>query len=439
MTRTVRERPLDNRTARDKLRTSGKPYWRAIDIGLHIGYRKGARGGRWVMRRYLGDQDYVVETIGTADDNQDADDREILTFHQAQKKIRELAKTYRTPEPGGAALTVKDAIEAYLQGKRGRDQHLRLTRHVLGDEAKKIAADEIASKPLASLTEAALCAWRNRLPKDLAQATVRRISTDLRAALNAAAKAHRKDLPADLPIIIRHGLASEEPTVDSARDTQVLPDSDIRRLIDAAREVDAKDGWNGDLTRLILVLAATGARFSQAVRMTVADVQDNRLIVPVSRKGQGTKAAARIAVRVGGDVIATLQPAIAGRKGSDVLLLRPHWEAGIGRKLIEGGRAPWQWSSELTGPWARMRELSGLDSSIIPYALRHSSIVRGLRAGLPIRLVAALHDTSVEMIEKHYSAFIVDAMDELAAKAIVPLTSPPISHIRPLVPIKHGA
>jgi len=62
----------------------------------------------------------------------DADDREILTFHQAQKKIRDLAKKYRTPEPGGAALTVKDAIEAYLQGKRGRDQHLRLTRHVLG-------------------------------------------------------------------------------------------------------------------------------------------------------------------------------------------------------------------------------------------------------------------------------------------------------------------
>jgi hypothetical protein len=27
------------------------------------------------------------------------------------------------------------------------------------------------------------------------------------------------------------------------------------------------------------------------------------------------------------------------------------------------------------------------------------------------------------MIEKHYSAFIVDAMDELAARAIVPLTS----------------
>lgn len=31
----------------------------------------------------------------------------------------------------------------------------------------------------------------------------------------------------------------------------------------------------------------------------------------------------------------------------------------------------------------------------IPYALRHSSIVRGLTNDLPIRPVAALHDTSV--------------------------------------------
>jgi site-specific recombinase XerD len=79
-----------------------------------------------------------------------------------------------------------------------------------------------------------------------------------------------------------------------------------------------------------------------------------------------------------------------------------------------------------------MRELAGLNPEIVPYALRHSSIVRGLRAGLPVRLVAALHDTSTPMIEKHYSAFIVDAMDELAAKAIVPLTSQPVSHIRPI-------
>jgi hypothetical protein len=58
---------------------------------------------------------------------------------------------------------------------------------------------------------------------------------------------------------------------------------------------------------------------------------------------------------------------------------------------------------------------------VIPYALRHSSIVRGIRANLPIRLVAALHDTSVEMIERHYSRWIVDGLEEMAARAVVPL------------------
>jgi hypothetical protein len=73
---------------------------------------------------------------------------------------------------------------------------------------------------------------------------------------------------------------------------------------------------------------------------------------------------------------------------------------------------------------------AGLPSGTVPYSLRHSSIVRGLRAGLPVRLVAALHDTSTPMIEKHYSAFISDAMNDLAAKAIVPLTSAPVRTLR---------
>jgi hypothetical protein len=40
---------------------------------------------------------------------------------------------------------------------------------------------------------------------------------------------------------------------------------------------------------------------------------------------------------------------------------------------------------------------------------------------LPVRLVAALHDTSIVQIERHYAAFITDALDELAARAVVPL------------------
>lgn len=420
MSKTVRERKLDSPAARAKLKASGKPYWRAIDVGLHLGYRKGAHGGRWVLRRYLGRETYSVETIATADDHQDADGQAILSFYQAQGKIREIAKRYRTHAAGAATPVVRDAVAAYLQTRPSRDQHLRLARHVL--------ADEIAGKPLASLTESALGAWRDRRPKDLALATVRRITTDLQAALNFSARNRRKDLPADFAAVIRQGLAGHAPVGSGARPAQVLPDADIRRLIGAAWQVDAADGWGGDLARLVLVLAATGARFSQIVRMTVADVQAKRLMVPVSHKGRGTKTTARIAVRVGDDVVAALAPAVSGRAGHEILLTRPHW-AGPGRKPVEEP-SPWQWATELSRPWGKIRQLVGMPAEIIPYALRHSSIVRGLRAGLPVRLVAALHDTSAAMIERHYSAYIVDAMDELSAMAVVPLTSAPVSHIR---------
>ena len=63
--------------------------------------------------------------------------------------------------------------------------------------------------------------------------------------------------------------------------------------------------------------------------------------------------------------------------------------------------------------------LAGLSSTTLPRRRRHSEIVRILKAGLPTRLVTALQYTTIAMIEKHYSAYIVDAMKKLAAKAAV--------------------
>ncbi len=56
MARTVRDAKLETPTARRALKPSGKPYYRAISEGLHLGYRKGKAGGKWVMRRYVGGQ-----------------------------------------------------------------------------------------------------------------------------------------------------------------------------------------------------------------------------------------------------------------------------------------------------------------------------------------------------------------------------------------------
>uniref|UniRef100_UPI0019549B4F hypothetical protein n=1 Tax=Klebsiella pneumoniae TaxID=573 RepID=UPI0019549B4F len=73
-------------------------------------------------------------------------------------------------------------------------------------------------------------------------------------------------------------------------------------------------------------------------------------------------------------------------------------------------RGPWK-KAELTRPWQAIREHAGMPD-VIPYALRHSSIVRGLRNGLPIQHVAKLHNTSVAMIERHYAKYIATALED---------------------------
>lgn len=423
---------IATREQRKKLKPSGKPYLEPFERGLDLGYRKGQRGGSWVVRRYLGrERGYAYETIGRADD--DPTEVGALAYDAARgiarDRVQALAEEARIATLG-PSVAVRDAIEAYLTvrdarevqytggNSKRRNARSRLTRHILkADEA-------LSAKPLAALTADDLTKWREALGSRVG--APERTVHDFKAALNAAARRFQAQLPPEIRDTIRNGLAGAR-AAPVAREAQVLPDADVRRIIAAASEVDAGGDWDGDLARLVLVLAATGARFSQLVRMTVADVQADqmRLMVPASRKGRGFKFSSHVAVRVGEDVLTALARAIAGRRGSEPLFLRPRWYKGAVGRWTKGERGPWGPVDELNRVWPSIVQRAGLSTATVPYALRHSSIVRGLRAGLPTRLVAALHDSSSAMIEAHYTRFIADALDELAARAIVPLTTTP--------------
>jgi integrase len=182
-----------------------------------------------------------------------------------------------------------------------------------------------------------------------------------------------------------------------------------------------------DFGSLVLVLAATDCRFSQAALLRVRDLQfeARRILVPPSRKGRSTKARAQIAVPVGDDVIDRLRGLVIGRAGQEPLLQR--W---ISRQTgpftwERVRRAHWTSASEMTRNWARALARTDVLAETPPYALRHSSIVRALRAGVPVRITAALHDTSSAMIEKHYAAFILDISDDLARRAVTSLVTAP--------------
>ena len=154
----------------------------------------------------------------------------------------------------------------------------------------------------------------------------------------------------------------------------------------------------------------TGARPSQIARLDVADLQDGRddprLMMPSSRKGKGTKHVERRPVPITPGLAAKLRAASARRRVGDPLLLQP-----------DGTR--WQLARHVR-PFAEVAMQAGLPG-VTAYALRHSSIIRPLLEGVPIRVVAANHDTTVAMLEKNYSAYILDHSDAVCRAALLDL------------------
>ena len=313
----------------------------------------------------------------------------------------------------GPPLTVGRACDEYADDREARWLALAGSKRDARNRLKKHVGEKLASTPLEQLTVDQLTTWR-------AGAGERTVH-DLKAALNSAARRYQDRLPPALRDTIRYGLASPG-SAPAAREAPALPDADVRRLIAAAQEINSEGDWDGGFARLTLAMAAVGAGFSQLVRMTVADVlpAQRRLMVPTSRKGRA-KRLSHVGVPVGPDILDALAPATNGRKGHETLFLRPGWRSfGVG-KWEKGEPQPWSAPAEFARPWRLAVARAGLPANLTPYSLRHSSILRGLRAGLPTRLVAQMHDTSSVMIERNYSHHISDALGELAERAIVPL------------------
>ena len=144
MARRVKDATLETRTARGKLKARGKPYYRSLSPGLHIGYRKNAGGGRWVARVYIGDQNYRVEVFADADDTADANGTSILDFWQAQQRARELKEelelpTSSAPAVAARAMTVADGVSAYIARRDARDSR-RSGRPVRSDASRRLPA-----------------------------------------------------------------------------------------------------------------------------------------------------------------------------------------------------------------------------------------------------------------------------------------------------------
>src|SRR5690625_2930587 len=394
---------IDTPSKRGRLAPRKNPYWAGVSGGrggVSLGYRKPLRGaGSWVAKVVL-DGNRIEEKLGTADDDGAA--HGALTYRRAvvaalewarQQQAAIEARDASSPRTGP---TVTTAVREYVRERLARSKHDgaitkgRLENYVLSDA-------EFARTPLSKLRAVTIQQWRDRLPvqgdegqdekrKRLAPSTVNRVLNDLRAALNASAEVHRRQLPATLPGEIKAGTRALRVVTEARK--QLLTDEQIKAIVNAAFAIDE----DGDFGRLVLLAASTGARFSQLTRIRVGDLQEarERVLIPASKKGRAAAERQPVGVPLPTAVVERLLTAVEGRVEDETLMMRWAYRSTGPFQWEKDRRRPWGPAFEIEKPWAATIARAGVPTDTIMYALRHSSIVRGLRAGLPIRLVASL-------------------------------------------------
>jgi integrase len=400
---------LETPTARRRLAVRKKPYWTTISPSIHLGYRRNAGAGTWSVRVADSGVEWIKK-IAVADDLESAAPPAVLNYWQAVDAARALARR----QPGSAddesrPVTVSEALTLYekdLVARGGSPYNAAHPRiHLTG---------VLLNKPVALLGATELRKWRDGLlAKGLAPGTVNRTKTGLRAALELAA-AHDPRITNERAW--KMGLAAL-PDAHVARNV-ILTDEEVRRIVAAAYDHDRALGL------MVEVAAVTGARLSQLARLEVVDLQadgsEPRLLMPLSAKGRRRdKRHERRPVPIPPALAVVLKQEAVGRASEAPLLLRSNGERwGHGRRRHH------------RNDFRAVAEAAGLDPDVVTLsALRYSSIVRQLVANTPIRVVAAMHDTSVKMIERTYSRYIAEHTDTLARRALLDIAPPAIANI----------
>jgi integrase len=390
---------LESATARLKLPIAKKPVWLSLGRGIAIGYRRNDGPGTWSVR-VNGQGAGWIKRIALADDYEPAAPPAVLTFRQAIEEATKLARQQPgAPVDESRPVTVGEALdryEAHLKANGGHPDNAQLPRALL--------PPTMLSKPVQLLSRGELERWRNSLVGASRKAsTVNRRMKGLMAAFALAGETDAR-VRQHLPELRIKAL----PAAARARNV-VLTDAQVRAVIAAAYERDPALGLFVD------VLAATGTRPIQAGRLTVGDLKDvpPRLMMPRSAKGRGDRLARReerVGVPITAALARRLRAAAEGRPSNAPLLVRPANGLPWGANPCDVYREAVQ----------EIMAAVGLDPKHVTlYSMRHSAITRQVIAGTPIRIVAAMHDTSVAMIEKHYAKDIAAHSDEIFRRGML--------------------
>ena len=400
MARTVRDANLEKPAARARLPPRGKPYWRVLESGLHLGYRRTKTGGgSWTARRFLGEGKYAERGLGLADDLQEADGATVLTFSDAQGKAREWWKAAQRIDlglaPVGGPYTLAQALDAYFADRERRGSK-GLAKDRAAARARILPA--LGLLELAKLTTKRIRDWHTGLattPKLVRTSRIVKKAPKRRAieakdadsvrARRATANRTLTVLKAALNHAFHDGRVSSDETwrkVKPFREVDVpvvhfLSEDECRRIVNAC------DGAFRSLVRAALL---SGCRYGELTRMRSSDfnAEAGTLTVRESKSGKPR----HIALTVEGQSL--FAALTAGHRGRDPIFVR------------DDGKT---W-----GPSHQQRPLDAASTraKIEPAAtfhiLRHTYASALAMRGVPMGVIATqLGHSDTRMTERHYA------------------------------------
>ena len=424
MARTLRDALLETRTARLRLNPRGKPYWRGLETGLHLGYRRLRQGsGTWVARRFVGAGRYSECQLGVADDFQNADETTVLSYRSAQGAARSwwIAEHQRSlglaagrKGPYSVAMAIEHYVRDYLR-RGGRDfTNLRsiAQRHILPAlgpiEVNKLTTERLrvwhhAIATSAPMTRRGLADIEDHAPREISTEALRRrrsranrILTVLKAALN-------------------HGFAEGRITSDEAwrrvapfrgvdaASVRYLSASECQRLINCS---------DPEFKPLVRAAILTGARYGELVQLTVGDVD---LLAGTVHIRQGKSGKPRH-VPLTEESLEHFEPLVLGRPQAAPVFLR-----ASGRR--------WK-KSEQARPLLAACKRSRIDPPITFHGLRDTFASVLAMNGAPMAVIAKLlGHADTRITEKHYAHLAPGYVAE-SLRAHFPRLSPPSTELR---------
>jgi integrase len=399
MTSRYTAKELETPTARKRLKVRRQLYLSTIARGVAIGYRRNIGVGSFSSHVADGKGGATINVIGLADDDPNI---EGIGFWTAVERVKKLTIGSDASKP----VTVKEALGEYAHDLKMRGGRSVQKVHRLID----ILPPALLARPVGLLTARELKHWRDdQIKTGLAPSSVTRVCKTFKASL-AYAAAHDEAITNKSAWVT--GLKAL-PDSQKARTNAVLTDDEVRDIVAACW---AYADWLGLYAE---TLATSGARPIQVARLVVSDLQSGGVLMPRSVKGKGKKRIDRRPMPLPATLVTKLRSVAEGRPADAPLLRRAD---GNGWSLKR---------SDYSVPWANALRKANLPL-VVPYALRHSSITRALQRGIPARVVADHHDTSVAMLERNYSASIADYSEMMVRAAQIDLSPSPDPKVVPI-------